>query len=800
MDIERIRKDLENKIDKVNKIKADNKKETKRGGSMNNKISIEEADRVIQLKDKLKKIYKNAALKNIYYEEEKEKSYGPVTNELKNIVTAVNEVKDINIKTDEDIQKILIPYQRPELLRLSSTDEKFTPVKSTLASRSPLTIKSPLKPVKPATPTIKLGENTTKYLPRIKDPHFGIYYNNGNYMIGKDIINFKDDNIIFLNGKTYKGTPGLFRLLCYYVCPPPEYYTQEDFNNYKEILITTDSIYQNNDKGPGRVKSSKGDKYNNMIADIWKELRAAKQTENDLQENKSNLKSDFQKEGSGLKKYSEDQIEYKYIHNLSELLKRLYFIASEEKAGNNNFDNEKLGVVHFFSTELEKLAVTPQGIDYLISYVTSLPEKVVEGSGLMNNLLNSKFMPEIHWPGYNYLGPFTDLEKKKKPVNELDKAAMEHDYYYKEHKDIKTRHIGDKILEDKAWNRFIDPNASLGEKTAALVTTNAMKNKLKKAKNNKKGVRLVITNKQLKNKVGGFLPLIIAGIGALSALAGGASAVANTFIDANDKKKKREEAERHNKEMENNIKNIKTLQIGCFMKDKLPLKPWKNECGILNLNNSEQSGSHWVAWVKNDKKKIYFDSYGDCNPPKEVVKYLGKDNLFYTTDEFQNYNDPPMCGHLCLDFIKENSFLNIKKSKYQLSGRVLQADGTNYPKGSNIILVDNFVAFLFTRIEVKKHGKIIDTIDNVGRCSLIKGTISYSADLSGPTINCGFQSKFTGGGYFSAVGKLSNLCLGFFKDIQYPVYKGGFEISFLRHSDDDALFREKNDKNELSSA
>jgi len=71
MDIERIRKDLENRIDRVNKIKADNKKETKRGGSMYNKISIEKADRIIQFKDKLKKIYKNAALKNIYYEEEK---------------------------------------------------------------------------------------------------------------------------------------------------------------------------------------------------------------------------------------------------------------------------------------------------------------------------------------------------------------------------------------------------------------------------------------------------------------------------------------------------------------------------------------------------------------------------------------------------------------------------------------------------------------------------------------------------------------------------------------------------------
>lgn len=37
----------------------------------------------------------------------KKKSYGPVTNNLKNIVNAV---KDINIKSDEDIQKMLVPY------------------------------------------------------------------------------------------------------------------------------------------------------------------------------------------------------------------------------------------------------------------------------------------------------------------------------------------------------------------------------------------------------------------------------------------------------------------------------------------------------------------------------------------------------------------------------------------------------------------------------------------------------------------------------------------------------------------
>lgn len=146
---------------------------------------------------------------------------------------------------------------------------------------------------------------------------------------------------------------------------------------------------------------------------------------------------------------------------------------------------------------------------------------------------------------------------------------------------------------------------------------------------------------------------------------------------------------------------------------------------------------------------------------------------------------------------EEDSFLNVKKATFEISGQVLQADGTSYPKGSNVILVDNFPGFLFDSICVKKHGKELDRIDNVGRASLIKGTISYSADLSGPTINSGFQSKFSGGGNFSAIGNLSNLCLGFFKDIEYPVYRGGFEINFVRRTDDDALFRDKNDKTEV---
>lgn len=87
------------------------------------------------------------------------------------------------------------------------------------------------------------------------------------------------------------------------------------------------------------------------------------------------------------------------------------------------------------------------------------------------------------------------------------------------------------------------------------------------------------------------------------------------------------------------------------MINELPLKPWTNECGIFNLNNSDQDGSHWVAWIKEGDLKIYFDSFG-IKPPKELVKYLGEKNLQFTTRKYQDFNDPPVCGHLCLEFIK----------------------------------------------------------------------------------------------------------------------------------------------------
>ena len=94
---------------------------------------------------------------------------------------------------------------------------------------------------------------------------------------------------------------------------------------------------------------------------------------------------------------------------------------------------------------------------------------------------------------------------------------------------------------------------------------------------------------------------------------------------------------------------VKKLKIpnfrGVFMRNELPIKPRRIECGILNLDSAPGGGTHWVAWYKNSKNKLYFDSFG-VQPPNELIKYLSSP-VFYNTERIQPDN-LVVCGHLCL--------------------------------------------------------------------------------------------------------------------------------------------------------
>lgn len=71
----------------------------------------------------------------------------------------------------------------------------------------------------------------------------------------------------------------------------------------------------------------------------------------------------------------------------------------------------------------------------------------------------------------------------------------------------------------------------------------------------------------------------------------------------------------------------------------------KCESGIINLDDSTSDGTHWVAYNKNRKSIHYFDSFGNLQPPKEVVKYLGK-NINYNYVREQKHFNTNNCGHL----------------------------------------------------------------------------------------------------------------------------------------------------------
>ena len=104
-----------------------------------------------------------------------------------------------------------------------------------------------------------------------------------------------------------------------------------------------------------------------------------------------------------------------------------------------------------------------------------------------------------------------------------------------------------------------------------------------------------------------------------------------------------------------NIPNFR----GVFMRDELPKKPWVNECGIVNFNTSLEPGSHWVAYYKDGKERIAFDSYGQVIL-RELSDYLKTEKekneavIQRNTDIVQKSNTQ-ICGHLCLYVLKSLS-------------------------------------------------------------------------------------------------------------------------------------------------
>jgi len=163
------------------------------------------------------------------------------------------------------------------------------------------------------------------------------------------------------------------------------------------------------------------------------------------------------------------------------------------------------------------------------------------------------------------------LARGNRGINPLDAACREHDIAYSHSKDLAKRHVADKILAEKARKRIIARNSTLGERAAATAVCAAMKAKTKigmgmktKVKTKKKTKRVLSTAKR-----GGVLP-ILAILGALGSLIGGAAGVAKGVSDSKATRRQLEELQRHNCAMEGHglylasYKHRKGLYLGSY--------------------------------------------------------------------------------------------------------------------------------------------------------------------------------------------------------------------------------------------
>lgn len=82
-------------------------------------------------------------------------------------------------------------------------------------------------------------------------------------------------------------------------------------------------------------------------------------------------------------------------------------------------------------------------------------------------------LPEIHFMGYQYCGPNTNLNDRlargEHGINHLDWACMDHDFAYAESKDIESRCEADKLLVLKAFKRIFATDSRISERFAALI-------------------------------------------------------------------------------------------------------------------------------------------------------------------------------------------------------------------------------------------------------------------------------------------------------------------------------------------
>ena len=215
-----------------------------------------------------------------------------------------------------------------------------------------------------------LGDIAKEYLTyamrKDSDKSFGIYPDENNKLkIGSKFLKFKGNDII-IEGVEYTGTRGLWELI---VSKDPKNFTEDDYINYTNLLIHTDTIYQQNDPKRSKPKSSSLNKWATLISPVWEFIRESKKPLPKEEKGKGKGKGGKGKGGKGgkgkgkkQKEETEDEYEEFTDENYPQpgtsgtglkflssdpnaLIDRFDLLFSSQKAGHTGVRNEIISIL-----------------------------------------------------------------------------------------------------------------------------------------------------------------------------------------------------------------------------------------------------------------------------------------------------------------------------------------------------------------------------------------------------------------------------------------------------------------------
>ena len=103
--------------------------------------------------------------------------------------------------------------------------------------------------------------------------------------------------------------------------------------------------------------------------------------------------------------------------------------------------------------------------------------------------------------------------------------------------------------------------------------------------------------------------------------------------------------------MNNLLKNEKSY-LSTFSKDEIALIE-NIKSLIFNVQNSNQSGSHWIALSRNNKNIFIFDSFGIGHIPKNIYDIYKNFYIITNIYRIQHINSN-LCGLFCVLFCLYN--------------------------------------------------------------------------------------------------------------------------------------------------